>query len=263
MVTENAFDLTFLGTCACDFSRKLQGDCKDCFDFNARRSSAILMNGSYLIDCGMHTLDSLRINNTPTQAITDIFITHKHKDHFDVDNIVAIARGREVPLRVWIREDADIGEIENVTVIKMKLYERYHIGGELYVKGLIANHDENAAPQHFLFENCGKRFFYGCDGAWLINGAYQRLRDTKLCAAVFDCTVGDYDGDFRVSEHNSIPMLRLMLPSLVTIGAIDANTRVFLSHLVPSLHKRPHEEIAEAVKEFGAEVAYDGLRILL
>ena len=56
-----SFDLLFLGTCACDFSPKLKTDLKDRFDENARRSSAVLMNGSFLIDAGVHLLESMRI----------------------------------------------------------------------------------------------------------------------------------------------------------------------------------------------------------
>ena len=34
----------FLGTCACDYSDKLQNECKHRFDNDARRSSTVLIN---------------------------------------------------------------------------------------------------------------------------------------------------------------------------------------------------------------------------
>jgi rubrerythrin len=49
-------ELLFLGTCARDFSPRLGGECRDCFDLDARRSSSALVDGRYLIDCGTHTL---------------------------------------------------------------------------------------------------------------------------------------------------------------------------------------------------------------
>ena len=52
---------TFLGTCAADFSPRLTGDCKNRFDRDARRASCALINGRYLLDCGPHCPDSLRI----------------------------------------------------------------------------------------------------------------------------------------------------------------------------------------------------------
>ena len=38
-------EVLFLGTSACDYSPKLNGEFKDKFDFDARRSSCVLING--------------------------------------------------------------------------------------------------------------------------------------------------------------------------------------------------------------------------
>jgi hypothetical protein len=86
------------------------------------------------------------------------------------------------------------------------------------------------------------------------------LERRRLDLAVLDCTMGDYDGDYRIGEHNSIKMLRVMLPSLKKVEIIDEHTKVYFSHLAPSLHK-PHDETVEIMKEIGASVAYDGLEI--
>ena len=48
----DGFTVVFLGTCACDFSPRLQTDCKDRFDKDVRRSSSILIDGHILVDCG-------------------------------------------------------------------------------------------------------------------------------------------------------------------------------------------------------------------
>ena len=81
----------FLGTSACDFSQKLLTECKDRFDKDARRASCALIGGRYLIDCGLHVLDSLRIAQKDPAQITDVFITHFHSDHFQAENVKAIA----------------------------------------------------------------------------------------------------------------------------------------------------------------------------
>ena len=80
MNTENTstFDLLFLGTCACEFGERLKTDLKDCFDKNVRRSSALLVNSEFLIDCGVHTFDSIRIAKVAHESISNIFITHFH-----------------------------------------------------------------------------------------------------------------------------------------------------------------------------------------
>ena len=257
MVTENAFDLTFLGTCACDFSPKLETEFKSCFDFDARRSSALLVNDTVLIDCGIHTLESLDILKIPYGQITDILITHTHDDHYIPENIAKIAESKEAPLRLWIREGATVPEISNVEIIRMTLLSKCEKYG-ITVTGLPANHDKSTFPQHLLLQLDGKKLYYACDGGWIMCEALNYLLDADLDALVIDATMGDLVGDYRVGEHNSIPMIRHMLPSLETNRVISEKTRVFLSHIAPSLHKS-HRKTVEIASEFGAEVAYDGL----
>ena len=253
-------EFLFLGTCAADFSPRLQGDCKDRFDPDARRASCALINGRYLLDCGPHCPDSFRLAGYDTKNVTDIIVTHLHSDHFDPGNIAFIAKDH--PVKLWVREDAAVPEINNVTVVKMKNYEKYEAGEDFYVTGLPANHDENAFPRHLLIETGGKKIFYGMDGGWLLNKTYAHLWKTHLDLAVLDGTCGDYEGDYRMGEHNSIPMIRLMLPSLRTVGVTDDHTLVYISHLAPSLHK-PHEKTVKICEKDNINVAYDGLKLNL
>ena len=61
-----------------------------------------------------------------------------------------------------------------------------------------------------------------------------------------------------MAEHNSIPMIRLMLPSLKNAKIINSETKICFSHIAPSLHKS-HKDTELIAKELGAYVAYDGL----
>lgn len=253
-------EVTFLGTCACDFSQKLENEFKDEFDYDARRASALLLVNSYLIDCGPHILDSLRIAKAKQEEITNIFITHLHDDHFNYDNVAQIARKSKTRLKLWVRENAQLPQSEDVEIIKMTPYVRYEVENGVFITGLNANHDKDSCPQHFLIEMQGKKIFYGCDGAWFLVDTYNFLKGIELDIAVIDATVGDYVGDYRIAEHNSIPMIRLMLPSLKNEKIITEKTMLYLSHIAPSLHK-PHKEIEQIASEFGAGVAYDGLKI--
>ena len=107
-------DILFLGTCACDYSPLLQTTYKDVFDKDARRSSCALIEGKYLVDCGQHCLDELRIANVDLAQITDIFVTHFHSDHYNVECISKIAKAASRKLRVWVRSDARVVGISNV-----------------------------------------------------------------------------------------------------------------------------------------------------
>jgi len=256
------YKFQFLGTCAADFSPRLKGDCADCFDKNARRASTMLFNGHFLIDCGPHCIDSLRIAGIDMGDITDLFVTHRHGDHFNAQNVGTVAAASKAkngrPLNLWISNGAEIPEIDGITVRYMDKFTQYDVDGSLKVTGMSANHDNKASPQHLLFELDGEKFFYGCDGAWLLNDTYYHMKNAGLALAVLDATCGDYEGDFRIAEHNTIPMIRMMLPSLRTVGIINDKTEIYLSHLAPSLHK-PHDETVEIVGPMGVKVAYDGL----
>lgn len=252
----DGFTILFLGTCACDFSPRLQTDCKDRFDKDVRRSSSILIDGHILVDCGPHTLNSLEIIKKPLRGITDIFLTHLHSDHFDAANIQKIAEAKGEKLRLWVRADACMPQFENVEVIRMEPGREYAAGDGIAVTSLEANHTD--FPQHFIFEKAGKKIFYGLDGAWVLNESFRKMRGRCFDLLILDCTMGDYDGDLRISEHNSIPMVRMLLKSFATVGVTGQNSRVYLSHLAPSLHK-PHTETEKICAQFGAQVAYDGL----
>ena len=253
-------EILFLGTCACDYSPLLQTTYKDCFDKDARRSSCALVNGQYLFDCGEHCLDSLRIAKVDLGKITDIFVTHLHSDHYNKEHIAVIANASERVLRVWVREDAKVPDIPNVEWKYMQKATQYAVRDNVKVTGLLANHGESCYPQHILLDVDGKKLFYALDGAWFLNETYYAIKNAKLDLLVLDCTCGDYEGDYRIGEHNTIPMIRLMLPSLKTWGAIAENTKVFVSHLAPSLHK-PHQETEKLLEADGLKLAYDGLKV--
>ena len=250
----------FLGTCAADFSPKLKTDFANCFDKNARRSSAAIINGRYLIDCGVHTLESLRIAGIPLENITDIFFTHLHGDHYQAAHVAKIAAAKSEPLRVWVSNDANMVKIENTVVIRMPKQARIDVDKGVFVTGLYANHDQNSAPQHLLFEVDGKKIFYATDGAWVQNSTYYHLKNIGLDMLAIDCTGGDYEGEYRIGEHNHIPMIRVMMPSFRKWGIVNEDTKSYITHIAPSLHK-PHDEIVEIMKPMGVLVPYDGLEI--
>ena len=252
--------ITFLGTGAHDYSARLLTDCKDKFDKDARRSSAVMIGESYLIDCGDHILDEFRIAERDPARITDIFNTHQHGDHFNPDNLRAIAKCAAKKIRLWVREGAKIPEIDGVEIVYMTPFMRYPVTDGVFVTGMPANHDTNTNPQHFIFEIGEKKLFYGCDGGWLLNATYNYMRKLAFDLMVLDCTVGDYVGDFRLGEHNSMPMIRLMLPSFKTTKITKENTAIYLSHIAPSLHA-PHAETEMIASDMGCILAYDGLTI--
>ena len=254
--------IQFLGTGAADYSATILEDFPEQFNPDTRRASAALLDRRYLIDAGPHVINSLQIAGMNPADITDLFFTHLHKDHYQPASIQALAAGDRPPLRVWLREDAVFPEIPGVELHRMHLHETYRISNALTLTGLPANHDQESYPQHLLIEANGKKLYYALDGAWVINSTFNVLRNAHLDMLVLDGTCGDYVGDFRLGEHNSIPMIRLMLPSFRTVGIIDDHTTVYISHLARTLHKS-HSETVAICEASGFHVAYDGLTVTL
>lgn len=259
---EHTTKLFFLGTAAANFSPRLKTDCKDCFDKDARRASCMLIGDDCMVDCGLYALESLRIAGTDISKITDVFITHLHADHFVPEHVAKIAEGKEAPLRVWVRRDAELPEIPNTQIIRIPLHTVVPVSDTMTVESIDANHHPGTFPQHYIFTIRGKQLLYALDGGWFLTASYNYLKNRNLDMVVLDATCGDYLGDYRMGEHNSIPMIRVMLPSLKTWGAINDQTRVYLSHLAPKLHLS-HDETVELVAKDGMLVAYDGLEVEL
>jgi hypothetical protein len=187
-------EILFLGTCACDYSPLLQTTYKDVFDKDARRSSCTLINGKYLIDCGQHCLEELRIAKVDLAQITDIFVTHFHSDHYNVECIKELARAGERTLRVWVRSDARVLGLSNVEWKLMKKGVQYSVAQGVSITGLLANHNESVFPQHILLEADGKKLFYALDGAWFLHETYYALKNANL----------DFPRDAQDNEHLNI-----------------------------------------------------------
>ncbi len=209
-----------------------------------------------MIDCGPHALNSLSVCGVSLYDITDIIITHSHCDHLCIESVNKIAACGGV--RLWLRDGNNLNGCD-AQIIYMNLFESYNIDN-LTVIGVPANHDQSAFPQHLLISDGDKKLFYALDGAWILNETVSFIKELKLNTIVLDATVGDYNGDYRLGEHNSIPMIRLMIDSMRTLEIINENTNIILSHIACCLHK-PHIETQLILDKDNLVAAYDGLEI--
>lgn len=247
--------LLFLGTGAAD-RMNLEQD-SDFLNKDHRRCSCALLGDHVMIDCGPHALNSLKIAQIPLTNITDIIITHRHADHFNISAINEIAKNGGV--RLWLRE-GDAVECD-AEITYMRLFETYQIG-EFSVVGVPANHEPATFPQHLCISDGDKKLFYALDGAWILNDAASFVKQAEFDAIVLDATIGDYSGDMRLGEHNSIPMIRLMVDSMRTLKVVRGDTSVILSHIACCLHKN-YVETCKIVENDGFTVAYDGLELIV
>ena len=250
--------LTFLGTGAADVMREVFEDCAFGWgEKSIRRYSSTLLDDKVLFDCSIFTLGGLKLCNKDQSEIEHLFITHFHGDHINFEVVQELAKTTKNPLNVYFMEGATPPEMENVILHPLKIGERTCVA-EYVVTALKSNHE--SFPVHYEVEKDGKKIFYGLDGAWLLHDTYYAMKNAKYDAMIMDATVGDYDGDYRMAEHNSIPMIRSMEKSFKVFGIVKEDTKMILSHIARTLHK-PHAETEELVKNDGYIVAFDGMEM--
>ena len=256
-------EFLFLGTGAADFSPQEVAR-TDGFSKEVRRASAALAAGRILIDCGPHALGALHLAGVDPAGITDLLLTHTHADHLHLPSVASLAGLTAAPLHIW----CDGGAADALTGVEKATVHAVNTADCLLLRGinatpLAANHRTDRLgeqPLHWILEKQGKSLFYGCDGAWLRTDTFYQLRGRSLDLMVLDGTVGDQLGDERVCEHNSLAMVRLLLPSLRQAQVVAPNGRILISHLAATLHPS-HAEVSAALRPAGIGVAYDGLTL--
>lgn len=251
-------ELLFLGTGAADWEIENRNGF-------FRRNSAALLDNKILIDCGEHIFDFAECEHSENMYdnVSDILITHNHSDHFCAETVRKIAENRKI--RVVCAKEAreKIGIDSNIEYIMLKPFTEIKLDG-CTVMPILANHDvvltETRAAVHYIIETPdGKTLFYGLDGAWFLRPSWEMMKKYKFDVMVFDCTVGDKD-DWRMFEHNTIPMLRNMVKEIKERGMLKADGIMIASHFARTLH-RPHKETEEILKAFGLAAACDGMKI--
>ena len=225
--------LHFLGTGAADWKQNETNASKD-----FRRFSSILIDDTLLIDPGPCIPEFLETFQCPDllNNCRNILVTHAHKDHFCQEIVDSLPQAKLQTL-----SNGDIWESEE------------HI-----VYAYAAHHGTSTEAVHFVIESKhdGKKLFYGCDGAWLYYETAMALQNHKLDLMIFDCTIGDIAGDYRIFEHNNIPMVYQMKETFRNRKCCD---RFMVSHMARTLHPVSHAEAAAILKKYDIETAYDNM----
>ena len=258
-----ALTLRLLGTGAADWDwrpRPLPPE--------TRGSCSTLLNGHILIDAGATAEENLRRGGIDPAAITDVLITHSHRDHFSVRALHAFAeaKGRRGKLRVWASPEA-LARLDATVTKKPLTAGRCFQLGELAVTTLPANHvvdDLREETFHFLIETpAGKRLLYALDGAWMTSRAKAMLAGKPLDLIVWDATCGTTLNDWRFADHNDLRMIRDLRESMAKAGIVTGETRHVFDHIARTLWPESAAKRRAAAKEYGGLLAADGMELVL
>ena len=223
----------FLGTGAADWKQEEANPSRD-----FRRFSSILIDDVLLIDPGPCIPEFIQTFHCPTllNQCKHILVTHTHKDHYCQSTVNNLPQAIVQPMKT-----GDILESEQ------------HI-----IYAYAAHHGTSADAVHYVIESKmdGKKLFYGCDGAWFYYETAMALQRHKLDLMIFDCTIGDITGDYRIFEHNNIPMVVQMKE---TFRRQKCCNRFMVSHMARTLHPVSHDEAAAILAKYDMETAYDNM----
>jgi len=224
--------LHFLGTGAADWDITHPQKSVD-----YRRYSSLLIDDRLLVDPGPCVYEFAETFGYPhlLDGVETVVNTHRHGDHYSEKTLGRLG----VPLM-------EIGDMETV--------EAPHYS----ITALPANHATALSPHALVIEDReGKRVFYGCDGAWLLYPTWRAVKQMHFDLMIFDCTIGDVPGDFRIFEHNSIAMVELMCQTLRPYS-----DRFMVSHMARTLHT-DHETLRRRLEPSGIVPAHDDMVVEL
>lgn len=248
--------LLFLGSGAADWNAAER-------DGFFRRNAAALLNGTVLLDCGPHIWDFADTWQGVLDGVTDVLITHDHSDHFHLPSLLRLAQQRRIRVSCDGELRARIGTHTNIAFVHMQPFVPFHMG-RYKVTPLLANHDVvtdgvRMACHYILRTPNGKTLFYGLDGAWFLRPSWEEMKRHTFDLMVLDCTVGDRE-DWRLFEHNTIPMLRMMARQIGESRLLTKDGVLIASHFSRQLCGT-HEETAQILDRFHVRAAFDGMRI--
>ncbi len=234
----------FIGTGAADYPKHSDAPEK-------RRFTSTLVDDCLLIDGTESIIEDIDlIRNVPA-----MIFTHSHMDHFEKSFKDMVSPRESFCEKSW----ASDCEASPITP-----YVPFETAG-FTITPLPANHStprKDEQPLIYILEKDGERVLYATDGGWLLNGAYHAIKKgTPLDAAIFDGTVGDQlPNDWRIFEHNTLPMVRNMKKAMIGANLLKENAPVIVTHLARTLHP-DQKTLVENEKKLGNEliIAYDGM----
>lgn len=254
--------LQFLGTGAADFDWSKYGEP------GVLGSTSTLLNGHILLDCGPTTAAAFKRYGADPAAVTDIFLTHRHSDHFNVDSIRELFQGRNVRFHGSAQACELVKDI--CEVHPLNYGDTHEVGDVCRLTAIPANHKlvdlSEPAFLYIITDQPGKEesktLLYALDTAWMTSVAHNMLGNTYLNAIVWDATMSEA-GDWRIFDHSDPVMFKAMRQAFYNSGNIDDSVKVWFDHRARTLWPAdPAAQEAIAERE-NVMLAHDGETVFI
>lgn len=277
--------LQYLGTAAAEGFPALFCECAACERAraaggkNLRLRTGLLVNDTALIDFPPDAMALMQRMGVRFSAVRDLFITHSHSDHLDVEDLVmrrgpVFCRlkddGALLPLHVHMnaaakkRLDEYIpyereGYESYLTITPVEYFGTYEAENGLRFTYLPADHAHDERAGIYVIEEEGTVAVYAHDTGYPPENTMAYLKTLSIDFLSLDCTYGL--GAYS-EGHMGIPADRRVVTALREAGALKDDATVVIHHFTHNCGLL-HEELEEAVGEDGFLVAYDGMVVEL
>ena len=249
----------------CEKARRLGGK-------NLRTRSQALIDDTLLIDFGPDTLFHTMFYGLDLTKVTDLLITHSHRDHLYVSDFENRKKGyciikNKKPLNVYgtaasvnkinglYENNSDLNDVLNTNIIES--FKTYKIG-EYTVIPLKANHSAQTDPVVYIIQKSGKTFLYSTDTGRYLTETIEFLRGWMghIDAIAIDCTAILLK-NWR-EHHMGVDTDVEQIEELKSIGVVDENTKVYLHHFSHN-GGEVYDDLVPIAAEYGFLVTYDGM----
>jgi phosphoribosyl 1,2-cyclic phosphate phosphodiesterase len=278
--------ITFLGTaaatsyplafCQCDHckeARKLGGK-------NLRKRSSVIINDDLLIDLGPDVLSASFMYNKSIADIRYCLQTHPHSDHFDPSHLttrIPEYMGVDTPpLEIY----ASLATLKKMSeMVKNEGYVEYmfdpneqkrmnlkispvfpqqtFLAGNYEITAFSSDHDKSTDSLIYSISECDFTLLYATDTDLLRQDVITSFVDKKMRfnVVVMDHTYGpDAGSGDHLNANRFIDQIKLLRKH----GLLANNARIFATHISHEGNP-PHTELSNYAKQFGYEIAYDGM----
>lgn len=278
--------VTFLGTAAATAMPLPFCNCNICKEANKRKGkdirkrASVVVNKDLLIDLGPDSINACYQYNVDLSEIEYILQTHAHSDHFDTGHMITrhpeyapqdinpitlvASADTFCAMNKMIKDEdgnadlmcADFQEKLKLSLKKISPFETITLG-EYSITALDSSHDIIQQALICLITSRGKTILYGTDLLGINEKGYALLRDKRIDLLILDQTYGE---GYNAGGHLDAGQLRTIINRLSQLGVIDATSLIYATHISHEGNDI-HERMRVIAKEYGYDIAFDGLVI--
>lgn len=209
--------------------------------------------------------------------VRDIFITHSHTDHFDIQELskryngMFCHLGKDTPnINLYGNDgvarqyhefrDGPITSPDFANFTETQYGKQYFSESGLKVTCLPARHLESERSSFYMVEGGSKRVLYAHDSGVFPEETYSMIAEKRFDLISLDCCFGKLSAG--ISGHMGIPENIQVVDKLRKLHCVDEKTTVVINHFSHNCGQL-HSELEREVAPYGFIVAFDGMIINL